>query len=184
MRVTVAAVQMASSPDRDANLERVEALIRRAAAAGAGLVVTQEMVSRPMFMFGDWTADHYALAEELDGPTVTAMRSLARELGLVLPVNFFERANQAHYNTTVVIDADGAVLGHYRKSHIPAGPPACYEKMYTNPGDTGFRVFDTAVARIGPGICWDQWFPESARVMAIKGARAAPLPHRHRVRLP
>jgi len=123
-----------------------------------------------MFMFGDWKAEHYALAEEIDGPTVSHMRELAKEVGVVMAANFFERVNNAHYNTNAVIDADGSLLGIYRKSHIPAGPPSCFEKMYTNPGDTGFRVFDTAYGRVGAAVCWDQWFPESARIMALLGA--------------
>ena len=170
MKVTVAAMQMAASDDHAANLDQAEAIIRDAAAAGANIVLPSELFSTKMFMFGDWKAEHFAAAEALDGATVSRMRSVARELGVVIPTNIFERANNAHFDTNVIIDADGSVLGIYRKAHIPGGPPNCYEKMYSNPGDTGFRVFDTAFGRIGAAICWDQWFPESARIMALKGA--------------
>lgn len=170
MPVTVAAMQMPAESDHQANLDRAEGLIRDAVAAGANIVLPSELFSMPMFMFGDWKADHFAHAEDLDGTTVSRMQSIARELGVVIPTNIFERANNAHFDTNVIIDADGSVLGSYRKSHIPGGPPNCYEKMYSNPGDTGFRVFDTAFGRIGAAICWDQWFPESARIMALKGA--------------
>ena len=170
MKVTVAAMQMAATDDHAANLEQAEAIIRDAAAAGANIVLPSELFSTPMFMFGDWKAEHFAHAEALDGVTVSRMQSIARELGIVIPTNIFERANNAHFDTNVIIDADGSTRGIYRKSHIPGGPPNCYEKMYSNPGDTGFQVFDTAFGRIGAAICWDQWFPESARIMALKGA--------------
>ena len=109
-------------------------------------------------------------AEEIDRhPTVKRFAALARELGVVLPVSVFERAGNAHFNTTVIVDADGRQLGIYRKSHIPDGP-GYQEKFYFSPGDTGFKVWDTAVGTIGLGICWDQWFPEAARAMALMGA--------------
>ena len=168
--VTVAATQMSCSWDREENLEKACGIVRDAAAAGAEVVLPQEMFSTHFFAFMDWKSEYFALAETLDGPTVTRMAALAKELGVVIPVNFFERANNAHYNTCAIVDADGSVLGIYRKTHIPEGPPGCFEKVYTNPGDTGFRVWDTAVGRIGVGICWDQWFPEAARIMCLKGA--------------
>lgn len=168
--LTVAAIQMACGPDIEENLERAERLIREAAGRGAQVVLPQEMVSRRLFAFNDWTSEHFALAEGLEGPTVSAMRRVAREVGVVIPVNFFERANNAYYSTVAMIDACGAILGRYRKTHIPGGPPGCYEKIYLSYGDTGFRVFDTAFGRVGAAICWDQWFPESARVMALQGA--------------
>lgn len=168
--VTVAAMQMAAGDDHAENLDRAEALVRDAAAQGADLVLPSELFSTKMFMFGDWKAEHFEAAESLDGPTVTRMRALAAELGVVIPTNVFERSNNAHFDTNVIIDADGSVLGIYRKAHIPGGPPNCYEKMYSNPGDTGFRAFDTSAGRVGAAICWDQWFPESARIMALKGA--------------
>ena len=168
--LTVAAMQMACGPDLEENLDRAECLIRQAAARGAHVVLPQEMFSRRFFAFMDWSAEHFALAEGFDGPTVTHMRRVAHDLGVVIPVNFFERANNAYYNTIAMVDADGSILGHYRKTHIPGGPPGCYEKIFLAYGDTGFRVFDTAWGRVGAGICWDQWFPEAARIMALQGA--------------
>lgn len=170
MIVTVAATQMSCSWDRAENLRKAEQLVRDAAAAGAQIVLPQEMFSTHFFGFNDWKSDYFALAETLEGETVSHMRAVARELGVVIPVNFFERANNAYYNTLAVVDADGAVLGIYRKTHIPGGPPGCFEKIYTSYGDTGFRVFDTAFGRIGAAVCWDQWFPEAARIMCLKGA--------------
>ncbi len=170
MTVTVAATQMACSWDIEENLAKAEELIRAAAAAGAQIVLPQEVFSRHEFQFMDWKPEHFRLAETLDGPTVSRMRRLAKDLSVVIPANFFERAHNAYYNTVAMIDADGAVLGIYRKSHIPLGAPGCYEKVYSNTGDTGFLAFETAYATIGSGVCWDQWFPESARIMALKGA--------------
>ncbi|MBS0398132.1 MAG: N-carbamoylputrescine amidase, partial [Proteobacteria bacterium] len=113
---------------------------------------------------------HLDLAHELEGhPAVEHFRAVARELRVVLPVSVFERSGNSYFNTVVMLDADGKVLGNYRKSHIPEGP-GYHEKFYFSPGDTGFRVFDTAYARVGVGICWDQWFPECARAMALMGA--------------
>lgn len=170
MEITVAATQMRHSRDYADNMDRAEALIREAAAAGANLVLPGEQFASHEFQFMEMGPEVFELAEEAEGPTVARMRDLARELGIVIPANIFERANNAHYNTVVMIDADGSVLGRYRKSHIPLGLPGCYEKVYSNPGDTGFVVFDTAFGRIGSGVCWDQWFPEAARIMALKGA--------------
>ena len=168
--VTVAATQMACTWDLEENLDRAEGLVRAAAAAGAQVVLPQEMFSNHFFGFNDWHARHFARAETLAGPTVSRMRAVARELGVVIPCNFFEQAGHAYFNTVAMIDADGAVLGIYRKTHIPGGPPGCFEKIYTSYGDTGFQVFDTAHGRIGAAVCWDQWFPESARIMALLGA--------------
>ena len=113
---------------------------------------------------------HFAHALPFEGnPIVARFAALAKELGVVLPVSFFERAGQAHFNSVAMADADGRILGLYRKSHIPQGP-GYEEKFYFSPGDTGFRVWDTAYGRIGVGICWDQWFPECARAMALMGA--------------
>ena len=170
MQTTVAATQMACSRDWNTNMERADALIRRAAADGAQIILPQEVFSSHEFQFMEMDPKPFLMAEAVDGPTVSHMRGLARELGVVLPTNIFERSNNAHYNTVVFIDADGSVRGRYRKSHIPLGLPGCYEKVYSNPGDTGFLAVDTAYGRIGAGVCWDQWFPEAARVMALKGA--------------
>ncbi len=167
--VTVAATQMACSWDRDANIARAEKLIRVAAAKGAGVVLIQELFESPYFC-KDHNPKHFDLARPLQGhPTVEHFRALARELGVVLPVSLFERAGNAFFNSLVMVDADGAVLGIYRKSHIPEGP-GYHEKFYFSPGDTGFKVFDTKVAKLGVAICWDQWFPEAARSMALMGA--------------
>jgi N-carbamoylputrescine amidase len=167
--VTVAATQMACSGDRADNIRRAEQLVRRAAAQGAQIVLLQELFETPYFCI-DQNPAHFGLATPLaDNPAVEHFRRLAAELSVVLPISFFERANNAHYNTVAVIDADGSVLGSYRKTHIPNGP-GYQEKQFFNPGDTGFKVWDTRYARIGVGICWDQWFPECARAMALMGA--------------
>ncbi|MDX1400390.1 MAG: carbon-nitrogen hydrolase [Kiloniellales bacterium] len=170
MTVTVAATQMACSWDRDENLAKAEQLVRGAAAAGAQIILLQEVFSSHEFQFFEMKPDHFQLAETLEGPTISHMRSLAKDLGVVIPANFFEVANNAYFNTNAFIDADGSILGIYRKSHIPLGLPGCYEKVYSNLGDTGFLAFKTAYATIGAGICWDQWFPEAARIMTLKGA--------------
>ena len=167
-RVTVAATQFACSWDLDANLGRAEALVRRAAADGAQVILLQELFETPYFCI-EQDSRHLRLATTLaDNRAVRHMAALSRELDVVLPVSFFERAGQAYFNTVAMIDA-GAVLGIYRKAHIPNGP-GYQEKTYFSPGDTGFRVWDTRFGRIGVGICWDQWFPECARVMALLGA--------------
>src|SRR5271170_1781390 len=167
--VTVAATQMACSWDRDANMARAEKLIREAAGRGANIVLLQELFETPYFC-KDHAARYFDLAKPLKGhPAVEHCRGLARELGVVLPVSVFERSNNAFYNSLVMVDADGAVLGSYRKSHIPEGT-GYHEKFYFSPGDTGFKVFDTKYAKLGTAICWDQWFPEAARSMALRGA--------------
>lgn len=167
--VTVAATQFACSWNLTANLDRAEALVREAARGGAQVILTQELFETPYFCIEQDTR-HLRLATSLhDNAAVRRFRQLAAELQVVLPVSFFERAGQAYFNTVAVIDADGSVLGCYRKAHIPNGP-GYQEKTYFSPGDTGFRVWDTRFARLGVGICWDQWFPECARVMALQGA--------------
>lgn len=167
--VTVAATQMACSEDSAANIDGAVDLVRKAAADGAGIVLLQELFETPYFCRTQ-RGEHFALARELAGnPTIATFSALAAELEVVLPVSFFERAGQAHFNSIAIIDADGSLLGVYRKSHIPDGP-GYQEKYYFSPGDTGPRVWDTRYGRIGVGICWDQWFPELARAMALKGA--------------
>ena len=167
--VTVAATQMACGPDTATTLDRAEALVRRAAALGARLVLLQELFETPYFCM-DQAPEHFALARPLENnPTIARFSNLARALGVVLPLSFFERSNNAWFNSLVMIDTDGSVGAVYRKSHIPQGP-GYQEKFYFSPGDTGFRVWDTAVGRLGVGICWDQWFPETARACALKGA--------------
>jgi len=167
--VTVAATQMACGWDLDSNLNRAEGLVREAARQGARIILLQELFATPYFC-KDQKARHFDLAQSADdSPLLERFGALARELEVVLPVSFFERANNAHYNSLCVIDADGSRLGVYRKSHIPDGP-GYQEKFYFSPGDTGFQVWQTRFATIGVGICWDQWFPEAARAMALQGA--------------
>ncbi len=167
--VTVAATQMACTWDIPANIERAERLVRTAAAQGANIVLVQELFETPYFC-QDQDARFFDLAKPFaDNPLIAHFARLAAELGVVLPVSYFERAGRAHFNSLAVIDADGTVLGNYRKSHIPDGP-GYTEKFYFSPGDTGFRVWRTRFGTIGCGICWDQWFPEAARAMALLGA--------------
>jgi len=169
MQVTVAATQMACSGDRAANIAQAEALVREAAGRGAQVVLVQELFETPYFC-QDHHAGHFDLALPIDeNPAVRRMAGLARELGVVLPVSVFERAGQAFFNTVVLLDADGRQLGIYRKAHIPESP-GYHEKFYFSPGDTGFKVWPTRFGVLGVGICWDQWFPECARAMALMGA--------------
>ncbi len=167
--VTLAATQMRCGSDREQNIARAEGLIRQATEQGANIVLIQELFETPYFC-KDQLAAHFDLATQVhENPAIRRMSELAAELGVVLPVSFFERANNAFFNSLVVIDSDGSVLDTYRKSHIPDGP-GYQEKFYFSPGDTGFRVWDTRFGRIGVAICWDQWFPEAARIMALQGA--------------
>jgi N-carbamoylputrescine amidase len=168
-QVTVAATQMACGWDRQENIRNAERLVREAKGKGADIVLLQELFETPYFC-QDQRQDLFALAAPVDdNPAVSHFQKLAAELELVLPISFFERANNAHYNSIAIIDADGKRLGVYRKSHIPDGP-GYREKFYFNPGDTGFKVWKTRYGRLGVAICWDQWFPEAARAMALKGA--------------
>ncbi|MGI1663879.1 N-carbamoylputrescine amidase [Palleronia sp. KMU-117] len=167
--VAVAVTQFACSDDLAANADRAEALVRQAATQGAQVILLQELFHGPYFCKTE-DPRYFVWASPFEGNALVArFAALARELGVVLPVSFFERAGPAHFNSVAVIDADGRALGLYRKSHIPQGP-GYEEKYYFTPGDTGFRVWDTAFGRIGVGICWDQWFPEAARAMALMGA--------------
>jgi N-carbamoylputrescine amidase len=167
--VTVAALQMAMGWKTEANLARAEALVRQAAAGGAQVILLPELFETPYFCI-EQDSRHLALARPLaESRAVRHFAPLAAELGVVLPISFFERAGPAYFNSIAIIDADGGTLGVYRKSHIPNGP-GYQEKSYFSPGDTGFRVWDTRFGRLGVGICWDQWFPETARVMALMGA--------------
>lgn len=167
--VTVAATQMACSWDRQANIANAEKLVRRAAAQGAQIILLQELFETPYFCQKP-NPDYLQLATSVDtNEAIAHFRKVARELEVVLPISFFERAGRARFNSIAIIDADGSLLGVYRKSHIPDGP-GYHEKYYFNPGDSGFKVWNTRYARIGVGICWDQWFPECARAMALMGA--------------
>ena len=167
--LTVAGAQMSCGPDRETNLDRAEALVREAAAAGARLILLPELFEGPYFP-KDQAPEHFERAHPIDThPTVERFASLARELSVVLPVSVFERARAVYYNSVVMVDADGTRLGVYRKSHIPDGP-GYTEKFYFTPGDTGFCAWPTAAGQVGLAICWDQWFPEAARAMALAGA--------------
>jgi N-carbamoylputrescine amidase len=168
-RITVAAVQCALGGSRAENIERVEHHVREAASRGANVILPPELFEGPYFCREErteWFAQARTAGED---EAVARMRQVARELGIVIPVSFFERAGQVHYNSLAVVDAGGEVLGVYRKSHIPDGP-GYEEKFYFRPGNTGFRVFTTRFGTIGVGICWDQWFPEAARAMMLLGA--------------
>jgi len=167
--ITVAAVQCALGGGRADNIVRIERLVRDAVARGAQVVLPPELFQGPYFCKeenADWFAEARTVGED-EG--VARLRGVAAELGVVIPVSFFERAGPAYYNSVAMIDADGAILGVYRKSHIPDGP-GYEEKFYFRPGDSGFRVWPTRFGTVGVGICWDQWFPESARAMMLLGA--------------
>lgn len=167
--VTVGAVQMSCGWDVSANIARAEQLVRSAAAQGARIILVPELFETPYFCI-EQDSRHLALAQPLEhNAAVRHFRTVARELAVVLPISFFEHDGLAYFNSIAVIDADGEVLGRYRKAHIPNGP-GYQEKTYFAPGDTGFKVWDTRYGRLGVGICWDQWFPETARVMALLGA--------------
>ncbi len=167
--VTVAATQMACTESPEENIRRAEALVRRAAGQGAQIILLQELFETPYFCQVE-RPEYYRFARPLEeNRAVAHFSAVARELHVVLPISFYEKKNNARYNSAAVLDADGEILGVYRKSHIPDGP-GYEEKFYFNPGDTGFRVFSTRFGRIGVGVCWDQWFPEAARCMALMGA--------------
>jgi N-carbamoylputrescine amidase len=168
-KVTVATSQMSCEWNIAKNIDHAEAIVREAAGKGAQIVLLQELFETPYFCI-EQNHEHLELATTLeDNLAVARMQQLAAELEVVLPVSFFERASSAHFNTVAMIDADGTILGRYRKSHIP-NDVGYQEKSYFSPGDTGFKVWDTRYAKLGVGICWDQWFPEAARCMALQGA--------------
>ena len=167
--IKVAATQMKCSEDRQANIERAERLVRQAAGQGAQIILLQELFETLYFCQKE-RPDYLNLATEIhENPAIKHFSKLAGELGVVLPISFFEIKNQARFNSIAIIDADGSVMGVYRKTHIPDGP-GYEEKYYFSPGDTGFKVWHTRYGKIGVGICWDQWFPEAARCMALMGA--------------
>jgi N-carbamoylputrescine amidase len=169
--LTLAAIQASYGDDMAANIAKTEALIREAAALGAQVILPSELLQGPYFCVSQderWFATAYPWREH---PVVAALAPLAGELGVVLPLSIFEREGPHYFNSLVMADADGSLLGLYRKSHIPDGP-GYQEKYYFRPGDTGFRVWDTRFGRLGVGICWDQWFPEAARAMTLMGAEA------------
>ncbi len=167
--VTVAATQMACSENIDENLDKAESLIRQAAKQGAQIILLQELFLTPYFC-KDVKEEYFELAREVkNNPVLNKMSELAEELSVVLPISFYERAGNAFFNSIMMIDADGTQMGVYRKTHIPHAP-GYEEKYYFSPGDTGFKVWPTQSGNVGAGICWDQWFPECARAMALTGA--------------
>src|SRR5688572_20094759 len=167
--VTVAAIQCPLGGTREENVQRVLGHVRTAAALGAQIVLPPELFEGPYFCRHEQSS-FFEQARPLEGnETIAKFQAIAKQHALVIPVSFFECAGQAHYNSVAVIDADGSLLGVYRKSHIPDGP-GYEEKFYFRPGDTGFRAFSTKHGTIGVGVCWDQWFPECARSMMLLGA--------------
>jgi N-carbamoylputrescine amidase len=167
--VTVAATQMHCTWDIDGNIARAEGLIREAHAKGAQIVLLQELFLTPYFCI-DEDMRHLSIAQPFDNSVlIKHFQGIAKKLRVVLPLSFFEKADNAYFNSLVVIDADGTALDLYRKTHIP-NDIGYQEKQFFTPGDTGFKVWDTRYARIGVGICWDQWFPETQRSLALKGA--------------
>jgi len=167
--LTLAVTQMECSWDAKANVAQAEALVREAAAQGAQLILLQELFETPYFC-SEIDPKHLALAKPFENnPLIAHFSALAAELQVVLPISFFEKTERQFFNSMAMIDADGTVMGTYRKTHIPDGA-GYLEKFYFTPGNTGFKVWDTAVGRVGVGICWDQWFPEAARSMALMGA--------------
>ena len=169
MTVKLGLVQMRMERDLAANIKAASGFVREAAAKGANIVLLPELFENHYFCQEE-REEYFGWAHPVEShPFLGLFQNLARELGVVLPLSFFERAGQAHFNSLAMIDADGTILGFYRKSHIPDGP-GYEEKYYFNPGDTGFKSWTTRFGRIGVGICWDQWFPECARAMALGGA--------------
>jgi N-carbamoylputrescine amidase len=167
--ITVAAIQTALSPDLSANIKLMDTWIREAAAQGAQVILPSELFAGHYFCREE-REEFFGLAHSVaEHPMLTHFQALAAELGVVLPISFFEKAGPAYYNSIAIMDADGKNLGTYRKSHIPDGP-GYEEKFYFRPGDTGFKVWPTCYGKLGVGICWDQWFPECARAMTLMGA--------------
>jgi N-carbamoylputrescine amidase len=168
-KLRVAALQAAFGDDLKVNIRAVEKLVRAAAKDGAQVILPSELFQGRYFCKREetrWFAEAHPYKEH---PVVVALAPVARELGVVLPLSIFEKAGQEYFNSLIMVDADGAIMGLYRKSHIPDGP-GYEEKFYFKPGDTGFKVWPTKFARIGVGVCWDQWFPEAARAMMLAGA--------------
>ena len=167
--VTVAAIQMSIPETPEKSVEKAEKLVRKAAAEGANVILLPELFENWYFC-QERRYDSYKLALPLEeNPAVRRFQTVAKELSLVLPISFYEQDGNVLYNSVAMIDADGSVMGVYRKTHIP-DDHFYQEKFYFTPGDTGFKVWDTRFGKIGVGICWDQWFPEAARCMALDGA--------------
>lgn len=168
-KITLAVLQSALTDDAATNIKRVSELVREAAAKGANVILPSELFEGHYFCTTQEETNFDRAYPWRESPAVKAMAKLAADLNVVIPVSIFEKAGPAYFNTVVMIDADGSLMGIYRKSHIPDGP-GYQEKYYFRPGDTGFRVWDTRHGRIGVGICWDQWYPECARAMVLQGA--------------
>ncbi len=167
--ITVAAIQTSYGHDMTANIAKTEGFVREAAKRGADVILPSELfqgIYFPTRQDPKWFATAYPLSEH---PCVLALKALAKELKVVIPISFFEKDGPRYYNSVAIADADGEILGVYRKSHIPDGP-GYQEKYYFRPGDTGFKAWKTRAGTIGVGICWDQWYPESARAMVLQGA--------------
>ena len=169
MKIKVAATQMRCDWEIENNLKKSINLIEKAAEQGANIILLQELFQTPYFCI-QYDEEIFKLAQTFENNSlINKMSEVAKNYKVVLPISFFEKDNNAYFNSIAVIDADGKVFGKYRKSHIPDGA-GYLEKYYFNPGDTGFKVWQTTYGKIGIGICWDQWFPEAARIMALKGA--------------
>jgi len=167
--ITVAAIQTSYGPDMNANIDKTAAFVREAARRGAQVVLPSELLQGIYFCTKQdpkWFETAHAVAEH---PCVVALQKLARELGVVIPISFFEKDGPRYFNSVAIADAGGEILGVYRKSHIPDGP-GYQEKYYFRPGDTGFKAWKTKPGTLGVGICWDQWYPEAARAMVLAGA--------------
>lgn len=168
-KVTIGAVQMRCTSSVEENIAKSDALVRQAAAQGANIILLPELFERPYFC-QERRYEYYRYAlPTAENPAVQHFQAVAKELNVVLPVSFYERAGTQLFNTVAMIDADGTLMGVYRKTHIP-DDHYYQEKFYFTPGDTGFKVWNTRFGRVGVGICWDQWFPETARCMALEGA--------------
>ena len=169
MKVKIAATQMSCDWEIENNLNKAIKLVETAAQKGANIILLQELFLTPYFCI-QYDEEIFKLAQTFEDSTLLkTMSDVAKKNNVVLPISFFEKDNNSYFNSLAVIDADGRILGKYRKSHIPDGA-GYLEKYYFNPGDTGFQVWGTKFGKIGIGICWDQWFPEAARIMALKGA--------------
>ncbi|MGX5173178.1 N-carbamoylputrescine amidase [Aliikangiella sp. IMCC44653] len=167
--VTFAATQFAVTEDFDSNIALAESLIREAAESGANAILLQELFAG-FYWCKDQKHEYFSWASEFsNSKLIQHFSTLAKQLNVVLPISYFEKSGNTFFNSLVMIDADGTVLDNYRKSHIPDGP-GYQEKYYFSPGDTGFKVWQTQFGNFGAAICWDQWFPEAARIMALKGA--------------
>ena len=168
-KVIVAATQMSCSWELDDNIEKAKKIVKSAAAEGANIILLQELFQSPYFCI-DYDEKIFELAQTFEESTlIKEMSQLCKKLNVVLPLSYFEKSNNAYFNSIAIIDGDGSVLGNYRKSHIPDGA-GYLEKYYFNPGNSGFEVWNTKFGKIGIGICWDQWFPEVARILTLKGA--------------